>query len=177
MKYTLFIIASSLCLLAGCKSAEKQETEVVEDQISLGPQRHVMERYHLRDSIEGTSIVFTIHREADSTLAVVKDEFGDTYVDNYYQLTISKGGAEFFSHRFTKQSFSNLSDGLRSATIFDGFRYVGREDGKIQFSVCLSEPDSDLSVPYLLSVGPDGSYTISPDNTPDLDEPVEEDGV
>lgn len=176
MKHTLYII-SLLCLMVGCKSVEKQDSKEVEEQSVSGPQCHVMERYHYTDSIEGTSIVYTIHREADSTLNIIEDEFGDTYLDNYYQLTIKKNGLEFFSHRFTKDSFVNLSSALQKTTIFDGFRFVDRKDGKLLFSVCLSEPDSDLSVPFILSIGPDGSYTITPDNTPDLDAEEEDEGV
>lgn len=176
MKRSLYLILA-LTLIVACKPKEQQGVVEEEVQKVLGPQRHVMEKYHYTDSIADSKIVFTIHREADSTLNIVEDDFGDSYVDNFYHLTIKKNGAEFFSHRFTKDSFSNLSSDLRKTTIFDGFRFVGRENGILKFSVCLSEPDSDLSVPYVLSIGPDGSYTITPDNTPDLDEAEEEEGV
>lgn len=173
MKHTLFILLA-LTLFVSCQKKVQEET-VTTESVPQGPQRVVMELYNYTDSVPGTNIRYTIHREPDSTLAVVEDEFGDTYVDNYYQLTIKREGTELFSHRFTKASFSNLSADLRKTTIFDGFRFVRRENGLLQFSVCVSEPNSDLSVPFILSVGPDGSYTIAPDNTPDLEE--EEEGV
>ena len=93
------------------------------------------------------------------------------YVDNCFELTVSRAGSQFFRREFTKRSFKgHLAEGFEKNAIFDGFRFTRLEDGKLYFSVCVSYPDSDLSQPFILCVAPDGSYTIEPDNNPDFEE-------
>ena len=42
-------------------------------------------------------------------------------------------------------------------------------DGKLVFSLCVSYPESDLSSPFLLTIGPDGSATITKDEFMDVE--------
>ena len=44
------------------------------------------------------------------------------------------------------------------------------QEGKLTFGVCVSFPESDMSEPFVLTVGPDGSFTLEPDNAPDIEE-------
>jgi hypothetical protein len=53
--------------------------------------------------------------------------------------------------------------------ILDGFRFFRVDDGKLVFSLCVSYPDSDLSSPFLLTIGPDGSATITKDELMDVE--------
>ena len=53
--------------------------------------------------------------------------------------------------------------------ILDGFRFNRVDNGKLVFSLCVSYPDSDLSAPFLLTIGPDGSSTIVEDEFMDVD--------
>ena len=132
-----------------------------------------MKDYDLTDSVTlGSHLyVYTIHRQADDSLKVVVDENGDKFVDNYYDLTIVRDGANFFRRRFTKLSFgSQLDESFRKNGILDGFRYMSAKEGKLTFGVCVSYPESDMSEPFLLTVGPDGSFTLEPDMAPDIEE-------
>ena len=52
--------------------------------------------------------------------------------------------------------------------IIDGMRFNRAEEGKLYFNTCVSYPESDMSRPFILNIGPDGSYMILPDD--DLDE-------
>lgn len=136
---------------------------------------HRMNDYNYTDSVKcGNHLfVYYIHREADDSLKAVVDENGDKFIDNYYDLTILRDGANFFRHRFTKLSFgSQLDESFRKNGILDGFRFMSAEEGKLTFGVCVSFPESDMSEPFVLTIGPDGSSKLELDTTPDI---VEED--
>lgn len=146
-----------------------QNTLTTEQQASV----HRMKDYDLTDSVTmGNHLfVYTIHREADDSLKAVVDENGDKYVDNYYDLTILRDGTSFFRRRFTKLSFGNqLDESFRKNGILDGFRFMSAKEGILTFGVCVSFPESDMSEPFVLTVGPDGSFTLEPDTTPDIEE-------
>ena len=94
------------------------------------------------------------------------DEDGVKYKDNRFQLKITKDGRQLFSRSFTKADFkSQLSDEFRKYGIMDGLRFNHAEDGKLYFNTCVSFPESDMFCPFLLIIGPDGSYRIEPDTT------------
>lgn len=148
---------------------DDQSSTVTEKLASV----HRMKDYDLTDSVRmGNHLfVYTIHREADDSLKAVVDENGDKYLDNYYDLTILRDGAKIFSHRFTKFSFgSQLDDSFRKNGILDGFRFMLAKEGKLTFGVCVSFPESDMSEPFVLIIGPDGSFTLEPDTAPDIEE-------
>ena len=133
---------------------------------------HRMKDYDLTDSITlGSQLfVYTIHREADDSLKAVVDENGDKFVDNFYDLAILKDGKDFFRRRFTKLSFgSQLDENFRRNGILDGFRFMSAKEGKLTFGVCVSFPESDMSEPFVLTIGPDGSFTLEPDTAPDIE--------
>ena len=134
---------------------------------------HRMNDYDLTDSVTMGShlFVYKIHREADDSLKVVVDENGDKFIDNYYDLTIHRDGTNFFRRRFTKLSFgSQLDETFRINGILDGFRFMSAKEGKLTFGVCVSFPESDMSEPFVLTIGPDGSFTLEPDTAPDIEE-------
>lgn len=164
--------------LCSCTETQQRVQKTVTTE-KTGPQTHAMSIYHYQDSISGTNIRYKIDRQADSTLTAVKDEYGDRYLDNVYTLTLYRGEASFFTKRFTKADFASyMTADVQKCTILDGFRFNKRADGKCYFNVCLSEPSSDLSMPFILCVGPDGSYTIEADTTPDFEDAEdEEEGV
>jgi hypothetical protein len=169
------IIYLSLLVFTFCSCNDKKgqnDGQVVanaEQQAS----EHRMQDYNLTDSVtQGSHLyVYTIHREADDSLKAVVDENGDKYVDNYYDLTILKDGKEFFRRRFTKVSFgSQLDDNFRKNGILDGFRFMTAKEGQLTFGICVSFPESDMSEPFVLTIGPDGSYMLEPDTAPDIEE-------
>ena len=47
----------------------------------------------------------------------------------------------------------------------DGLRFNHAEEGKLYFNTCVSFPDSDMTCPFILTIGPDGSFTLAPDPT------------
>lgn len=164
------LIASVFCSCVNKKGqSDGKDSAGTEQQVS----EHRMKEYNLTDSVTlGSHLyVYTIHREADDSLKIVVDENGDKFVDNYYDLTIQKDGGTFFRRRFTKGSFgSQLDDNFRKNGILDGFRFMSAKEGQLTFGVCVSFPESDMSTPFVLTIGPDGSFTLEPDTAPDIEE-------
>ena len=153
----LSIVALAFCA-CNDKSGQKegQSTANTEQQAS----EHRMKDYDLTDSVTlGSHLyVYTIHRQADDSLKVVVDENGDKFVDNYYDLTIVRG------------EYICCSLDIRKNGILDGFRFMSAKEGQLTFGVCVSFPESDMSTPFVLTIGSDGSFTLEPDTAPDIEE-------
>jgi len=159
--------------LYSCNDKRGQTDGQMQASTEQQASEHRMKDYDLTDSVTlGSHLyVYTIHRKADDSLKVVIDENGDKFVDNYYDLTILKDGGTFFRRRFTKSSFvSQLDDNFRKNGILDGFRFMSAKEGQLTFGVCVSFPESDMSEPFVLTIGPDGSFTLEPDTAPDIEE-------
>ena len=169
MKYYLLL---PLLLLASCgpQKAETQETEQTE-QTDDGIRR--LPDYAYTDSLMQGShkVIYTITSQPDEDLPEVVDEEGVKFKDNRFNLLITKDGRKLFDRSFTKADFrSQLSNDFQKFGIMDGMRFNHAEEGKLYFNTCVSFPESDMSCPFLLIIGPDGSYRLEPDTTFDEDE-------
>lgn len=163
-----------LLLMASCgpKKDETQETPVQEppkDEVRCLPD------YNYTDSLMQGShkVVYTITRQPDDELPIIEDEDGLKFKDNRSTLVIVKDGTTLFNKSFTKADFkSKLSSDLQKYGIMDGMRFDHAEEGKLYFNACVTYPENDMSAPFFLIIGPDGSHSIIDDTTVDEDVPV-----
>lgn len=170
---SLIFLFSSLILLLSCtqQKTEIQETNQTEQAADVV---RSLPNYDYTDTVMQGShkVVYTITSQPDDELPTVIDEDGMKYKDNRYKLRIVKDGQTLFDRSFTKADFkSYLSSNFQKYGIMDGLRYNHAEEGKLYFNACVSYPDSDMSCPFFLIIGPDGSYSIKPDTTIDDDVP------
>lgn len=166
MKY-YFILGLILFASVSC-SRQKTETQQTQQTEQGADETRSLPDYAYTDSLMQGShkVVYTITSQSDETLPEVVDEDGVKYMDNRFSLIITKDGKAFFNHSFTKGDFrSLLSNDFQKYGIMDGLRFNYAEEGKLYFNTCVSFPDSDMSCPFILTIGPDGSYTITPDTT------------
>ena len=179
----IFLLTCSLICYTSCspQKTEKQETGQVEQ---AADEVRCMPTYAYSDSLTQGShkIVYSITSEPDTTLKVIVDEDGMKYAESRWTLSIKKDGQALFDRSFTKADFkSQLPEDFQKLGIMDGMRFHHAMEGKLYFNTCVSYPESDMSCPFLLTIGPDGSYTIAPDNSePEADElppTQQEDGV
>lgn len=168
----LAIAAGAITLLAACKEQKQQETtqetvESVQEEV-----RSLMAYEHTDSLMQGNhTIIYTITSEPDDSLPLITDEDGVQYKDNCICLEIMKDGNILFRRYFTKADFAtSLSADFRKHGIMDGLRFSHIDDGKYCFNACVSLPESDMSCPFILTVGSDGSYTITPDTSVPEDE-------
>ncbi len=175
------LLAAVVVITCACqKTKESQVTVVSDKKEQTASEIHRLPLYDHSDTVRMGShlYAFAIHREACDSLPLVTDENGSRYADNLYTLRITRSGQAFFKRTFTKAQFaSKLTSDFRAKGILDGFRFVNAREGLLRFAVCVSYPESDMSAPFLLTIGGDGSYTITPDDVMDVEEESGEDGV
>ena len=161
------IIGLGLVFLASCGPQKiEQEGSDQTDQDNDGVWE--LPNYAYTDSLMQGShkVVFTITSQPDEELPEVVDEDGVKYRDNRFNLLIVKDGRTLFEHSFTKADFkSKLSEDFQKYGIMDGMSFNHAKEGKLYFNACVSFPESDMSCPFILTIGPDGSYTITPDTS------------
>lgn len=107
--------------------------------------------------------VYTIHREPADSLPTVTDDFGSVFADNIYSLTLRRDGTTYFSRSFTKNAFAHLlSSDMRRNGVLDGMMCDTTCTG-FCFAVSVSQPQSDLFEPFLLTIDDQGGMTITRD--------------
>ena len=167
----ILLFSYSLILFSSC-GQQKTETQEETQAEQASDEVHSLPDYAYTDSLMQGShrVVYSITSQPDDELPEVVDEDGVKYKDNRFSLVITKDGKTLFSRSFTKADFrSLLSKDFQKYGIMDGLRFNHAEEGKLYFNTCVSLPDSDMSCPFFLTIGPDGSYTITPDTTIDED--------
>ena len=165
-------IAGAILLLS-CNPKKTDNREAIPTEQAENAVRS-LPLYAYTDSLMQGShqVVYRTTSETADELPVVEDEDGTKYKDNRYNLLVTKDGQTLFQRSFTKADFkSQLSSDFQKYGIMDGLRFNHIEDGKLIFNTCVSFPDSDMSCPFILAIGPDGSYTISPDTSIDEELP------
>lgn len=176
MKHKKLIIslASLAFLSTACGTKEQKEAEKVDEITQIQNKMHTMPDYELTDTatLAGHIYEYAINRRMDENAPMVIDEMGDYYADNYIELKIQKDGAEYFSHRFTKNTFeANLETEFLESSILDGIRFLKAEQGTgLQFCITVSIPDSDMSRPFLVTVSDDGTFSVVKDDSLNGDE-------
>ena len=171
-KSLIFLFSYSLLFLSSCnpqktETQDNNQSEQTDDIVRSLPE------YAFTDTIMQGShkVIYTITSQPDEDLPIVVDEDGVQFKDNRFQLVITKDGNQLFNRSFTKADFkSQISEDFQKYGIMDGLRFNHVEEGKLYFNTCVSFPDSDMSCPFLLIIGPDGSYRLEPDTTFDEEE-------
>ena len=124
---------------------------------------HRLPTLHVEDTVTSGSNAYAImiHREACDSLGIVADEMGYRFADNLLKISVKKNGAVLFARTFKKADFLHLLDAsFAKHSILDGCRFVQVHEGMVTFFLAVSYPDSDMSRPFKLNIGPDGSYMI-----------------
>lgn len=175
MKWTRFIVGGAMMLtVAACGSKNNQQETNSEifystSEASADGSLSVSASEVAKD-ITWKSVVYhyDIKRTPDERLPKVKDETGDTFIDNRIALTITKGDAPFFQKEFTKESFASLLDeGFMKNGVLEGITFYQTTDAAMLFTVSVNYPQSDLYMPILLSISANGSMEIMKDNSAD----------
>ena len=165
MKYYLSIIG--LMLLSSCINQKKETQAPVQVEQAIDEVRSLPSYTYTDSLMQGShKVLYTITSQPDEW-KVLTD--GPVKLGSIFQ---GQSYDALFSRSFSKADFrSQLSKDFQKYGIMDGLRFNHAEEGKLYFNTCVSYPDSDMSCPFFLVIGPDGSYVITPDNTIDEDLP------
>ena len=100
-------------------------------------------------------------RRPDNTLPLVTNEQGQKFVDNRITLRLQEGSRVVVDREFTKADFAALLDaGFQRNAILEGLVFDRVEGGHILYAASVAYPESDLYVPFQITVTTAGSISI-----------------
>ena len=168
MKTTRYILFCLMTLmLASCNNSKQKDPDnyVVE---SIKPDE-ISDEIHLLQTIEATAQAefkgkvynMKVVRRADNTLPVVTDEQGLKYYDNTITLEVTTDGKQFAHKLFNKNTFASyLEADFLKHSILEGLVFDKVNDHGLQFAASVSYPESDLYVPFNITLLPNGNLSI-----------------
>ena len=166
-------------MFTGCKQKKQTDDIIVRKAEAPKLQAPIrMQEYHQVKDIQWLtrSYQVDIHRMADDSLKMVKDETGQKFVDNRIQLkVIRQDGSVFFSQTFTKASFSDyLDEDYRQTGILEGLVFDRVEGNDLIFAGSVSHPQTDEYIPLVIILGNFGDMIIRRDTQMDTSGSEEE---
>ena len=166
------LTAVLLVALSGCGNKKKSEdiiTKPVAKAKISAPER--MQVYDdARDvSWIGRKYHVAIHRQPSDSTEVVKDETGQSYIDNVISVAVTReDGSMFFSRAFTKSDFREQLDADYEKTgVFEGLVFDKAEGDYLIFAASVSHPHTDEYIPLVVSLSRMGVVSIKRDTQMD----------
>ena len=159
--------------LWGCGS-KKTEAEKEQREVSLtesidgkkGIQRMKVSTQQNKVKCGGDTYVVNIERCPDEKLPLIHSAAGN-YVDNRITLSVQKDGKTFFKKSFTRSDFiPYVTFKETDQFLFEGLVVdeINTEANKaLTFAASLSYPDSDLYIPFQITINKQGKSSISLD--------------
>ena len=139
-----------------------QETEVPQPQAPIRRQdyKDVKDVQWL-----GKQYQVEVTRTASDSLAMVKDETGQQFVDNRIVLrVIRQDGTVFCTKTFTKSAFNGcLDDDYRKTGILEGFVFDKAEGNQLFFAASVCHPQTDEYIPMVVTLSNFAEVGISKD--------------
>ena len=162
-----------------CKETKKTDDIIVKKVEKKEPAAPVrMQEYNqtAEADLAGSHLTCVIHRQADDSLAMVKDETGQQFYDNRISLNITRGdGTTFFSRTFTKADFNScLDDDYRATGILEGLVFDRVDGSTLRFAASVSHPGTDEYIPIVISIDRFAAVSISLDTRLDTSSEEEE---
>ena len=157
-------------LIASCAQKKQHDDIIVDDFETPEPQAPIrMQDYHQATNVQwlGKQYQVDISRTAVDSLAMVKDEFGQQFVDNRITLKVIRSdGSVFCTKTFTKAAFTGcLDDDYRKTGILEGFVFDRVEGNNLFFAASVSHPQTDEYIPLVVTLSNFGEVGISRDDT------------
>lgn len=176
MNKTLIQLAAlmGIVFLSACKEKKASQEIIVERQEIQALQAPIkMQQMAQSKDVRwmGQNYHIDITRTPSDSLHVVKDEFGQPFVDNMVQLTITKAdGSVFMNRTFTKGSFSSyLNAEYREMGILNAFIFKEVDDNNLEFAVSVARPQSDDElIPLKMKIDRSGTICIEHDDDIDI---------
>ena len=139
-----------------------QETEVPQPQAPIR-----MQDYKDVKDVQWLGKLYQVEvtRTASDSLAMVKDESGQEFVDNRIVLKVIRtDGSIFCTKTFTKSAFNAcLDDDYRKTGILEGFVFDKAEGNQLFFAASVCHPQTDEYIPMVVTVSNFGEVGIAKD--------------
>lgn len=166
----LFLAGSLVFNSCGNKAADNQTQNSEALQADSVSSEILADRnMTITDSVKsgGHTYRYTIARNVDKTLPVVKDELNQKFYDNKVSLTILRDGQAFFSKQYQKNDFNGYltEEELKKSTL-QGMAFYKVMEGQICFGAAVGAPGDD-GTPFVIKISSSGSMSIAKDNVID----------
>ncbi|MDE6354142.1 MAG: DUF4738 domain-containing protein [Prevotella sp.] len=176
---TAIIAGAIVSMATGCNGKKTDENIITKKVEKVTPSAPVrMQEYEQTKDIKwlGTSYRCEIRRIPDDSLAMVKDETGQEFVDNRITLTILRNdGSIFFSKPFTKTSFDAcLDNDYRKTGILEGLVFDRVDGSSLVFAASVSHPQTDEYIPLVMRISRMGDVSMARDTQMDTSAEEEE---
>lgn len=178
-RYLLGLLAAGMMIACGSdkKSEDADSLAMIQPDYSALSGPFKCASVDVTDSVRGhATISYRIKGEPDETLPQITErdidgmETGNVYIDNRYELSVSRRDSAYFRKTLTKRDFqSRLLDEIQENAILDGMCYDRYQEGVLHFRVSFTDVScSESHQNFFYSVYPDGSSVISPDTIQDV---------
>ena len=169
MNYKSVLALTFVGLLAtSCGKKKQHDDIIVQETETPQPQAPIrMQDYKDVKDVQwlGKQYQIEVSRTACDSLAMVKDESGQQFVDNRIVLkVIRQDGSVFCTKTFTKSAFSAcLNDDYRKTGILEGFVFDEAEGNQLFFAASVCHPQTDEYIPMVVTVSNFGEVGIARD--------------
>ncbi len=169
MNYKSVLALTFVGLLAtSCGKKKQHDDIIVQETETPQPQAPIrMQDYKDVKDVQwlGKQYQIEVSRTACDSLAMVKDESGQQFVDNRIVLkVIRQDGSVFCTKTFTKSAFSAcLNDDYRKTGILEGFVFDKAEGNQLFFAASVCHPQTDEYIPMVVTVSNFGEVGIAKD--------------
>ena len=169
MNYKSVLALTFVGLLAtSCGKKKQHDDIIVQETEAPQPQAPIrMQDYKDVKDVQwlGKQYQVEVTRTACDSLAMVKDETGQQFVDNRIVLkVIRQDGSVFCTKTFTKSAFSAcLNDDYRKTGILEGFVFDKAEGNHLFFAASVCHPQTDEYIPMVVTLSNFAEVGISKD--------------
>ena len=169
MNYKSVLALTFVGLLAtSCGKKKQHDDIIVQETEAPQPQAPIrMQDYKDVKDVQwlGKQYQVEVTRTACDSLAMVKDETGQQFVDNRIVLkVIRQDGTVFCTKTFTKSAFNGcLDDDYRKTGILEGFVFDKAEGNHLFFAASVCHPQTDEYIPMVVTLSNFAEVGISKD--------------
>ena len=168
MKNIYLIMTLALVLLTSCGGGSsnaglfgRSEAQPSEEEAPKGPQSMQDSDITVPVQVGSREFQSNVVRRPDSNLPMVSNEQGQKFVDNRITLRLLEGGKSVVNREFTKADFAPFLDaGFQRNAILEGLVFDKVEGGHILYAASVAYPESDLYIPFQITVTTSGSISI-----------------
>ena len=155
-------------ITTSCGKKKQHDDIIVQETEAPKPQAPIrMQDYKDVKDVQwlGKQYQVEVTRTASDSLAMVKDETGQEFVDNRIVLKVIRtDGSIFCTKTFTKSAFNAcLDDDYRKTGILEGFVFDKAEGNQLFFAASVCHPQTDEYIPMVVTVSNFGEVGIAKD--------------
>ena len=168
-RVALLVLALALTACGGKKKSEDIITQRVVTAKPAAPVK--MQEYTDERDVEwiGKTYRVAVHRQACDSLPMVKDETGQKFVDNIFQVKVSRSdGSVFYQQTFKKSNFLQyINDDYRKTGILEGLVFDRADGDWLVFAASVGHPQTDEYIPLVIRLSRMGVLEVAQDTQMD----------